>query len=271
MALAHPHPPHLKKPAIFGWEVFSKRPPTEAEFAKWMKIYWNYGVGLAFGLDNVIGVDLDWLDPAIAAQAWDITIDILGETPLVRVGRAPKRLALYRIEPGFVIRRKYDGFELFTRSGQCVVAGIHPDTGQPYRWEGETPATLGPAELPLVIHKQVHALVDALEDLDPEAKAVAAPRVREDRHHRRDPARAPNVADPQAEAAKILAATPHGKRHDTMVGAVMALAMRGYSDYAIFVALDGDYSDIMSDELGWEAPPGARERHPLGPRARRSR
>ena len=52
--------PRLKKPAIFRWEVFSKRPPTEAEFAKWMQIYWNYGVGLAFGLDNVIGVDLDW-------------------------------------------------------------------------------------------------------------------------------------------------------------------------------------------------------------------
>ena len=66
-------------------------------------LYWNYGIGLAFGLDDVIGVDLDWIDPAIAARAWDITKDILGETPLVRIGRPPKRLALYRREPGLVI------------------------------------------------------------------------------------------------------------------------------------------------------------------------
>ena len=91
--------PGQKRPAIFKWDVFNKRPPTEAEFAKWLRVYWNYGVGLAFGLDDVIGVDLDWIEPAIAARAWDITKDILGETPLVRIGRPPKKLALYRRDP----------------------------------------------------------------------------------------------------------------------------------------------------------------------------
>ncbi len=163
--------PGQKRPAIFKWNVFNKRPPTEAEFAKWMRIYWNYGVGLAFGLDDVIGVDLDWTDPAIAARAWDITKDILGETPLVRIGRPPKKLALYRCDPGLVVGKAYGGFELFTRSGQCVIFGIHPDTGQPYRWLTDTPATLGPADLPLVTRKQIFALIDELEQLDPETTA----------------------------------------------------------------------------------------------------
>ena len=44
--------------------------------------------------------------PGLAARAWDVTKDILGETPLLRVGRPPKRLALYRREPGLVIDGK---------------------------------------------------------------------------------------------------------------------------------------------------------------------
>ncbi len=104
MAVAHPHLPWRRRGRrICNWNVFNKRPPTEAEFAKWLRVYRNYGVGLAFGRDDVIGVDLDWIEPAIAARAWDITKDILGETPLVRIGRPPKKLALYRREPGLVV------------------------------------------------------------------------------------------------------------------------------------------------------------------------
>ena len=71
-------------------------------------------------------------------------------------------------------------------------------------------------------------------------------------------------------AAKILAAAPHGKRHNTMVGAAMALAMRGYSDAAIFAALDDAYY-LVNDLSIEEAIAGGLERHPLGQGMRRAR
>ena len=103
------------------------------------------------------------LDPALAARAWDVTKAILGDTPLIRVGRPPKWLALYRRDPDLIIDGKaFDGFEIFSRSGQCVLFGIHPETRQPYRWLTDTPATLGPADLPLVASEQIVALIDEL-------------------------------------------------------------------------------------------------------------
>ena len=126
VAVAHPHLPRREAAgaSAIGTSSTSGRRPRR-RFAKWLRVYRNYGVGLAFGPDDVIGVDLDWIEPAIAARAWDITKDILGETPLVRIGRPPKKLALYRRDPGLVVGKAYGGFELFTRSGQCVIVR-HP-------------------------------------------------------------------------------------------------------------------------------------------------
>ena len=131
-----------------------------------------------------------------------------------------------------------------------MIFGVHPDTGQPYRWLADTPATLGPMDLPLVTRKQIFALIDELEQLDPETSA----RHRARGHGQKKPGittdmlRAlQDVEDAPAGAAKILAAAPHGRRHNTMVGATLALAMRGYSDSAIFDALDAAYCDLMDD------------------------
>ena len=274
MAVAHPHPPRPEAAGhLPNGNVFNKTAAERGGIRQMARIYRNYGVGLAFGPDDVIGVDLDWIEPAIAARAWDITKAILGETPLVRIGRPPKKLALYRRDPGLVVGKAYGGFELFTRSGQCVLFGIHPDTGQPYRWLTDTPATLGPADLPLVTRDQIFALIDALEQLDPETTARHRARV----HGQKKPGittdilRAlQDVEDAPAGAAKILAAAPHGKRHNTMVGATLALAMRGYSDAAIFAALDDAYY-LVNDLSIEEASDGGRERHPLGQGMRRPR
>ncbi len=70
-------------------------------------------------------------------------------------------------------------------------------------------------------------------------------------------------------AAKILAAAPHGKRHNTMVGATLALAMRGYSDAAIFDALDSAYylvNDLSIEEASEEVSNAIRwARECIGP------
>src|SRR4029079_16299011 len=61
-----------------------------------------------------------------------------------------------------------------------------------------------------------------------------------------------NVEDALVPVRQFLSAAMRGKRHNTMVGAALALAMHGYSDAAIFAALEPVYCDLM-DDLSWEA------------------
>ena len=79
-----------KRPAIAGWNAYNENSPSDEEIARWARFHFDAGVGLAFGPDQVIGIDLDFLEPIIAARGWEITCSILGETSLVRVGRPPK-------------------------------------------------------------------------------------------------------------------------------------------------------------------------------------
>ena len=83
----------LKQPAIAGWKIFNKNPPSNSQIARWARLYGDGGVGLAFGPDHVVGIDLDWLGPGPTARGCEITRSILGFAPLVRIGRPPKRLA----------------------------------------------------------------------------------------------------------------------------------------------------------------------------------
>ena len=93
----------------------------------------------------------------------------LGDTPLRRVGRAPKVLLVYRPAPGSDLRKRTihlppfedeDGslvpqrVELLGRGQQFVAFGTHPDTGDRYAWgeDGEGPSLLdvSPEETPEV-------------------------------------------------------------------------------------------------------------------------
>ena len=74
-------------------------------------------------------------------------IDTFGEDILVRVGKAPKFLALFKVGSGDVINKhklhlKHKNMDYSSEqaieilgSGQQIVAyGIHPDTGKSYQW-----------------------------------------------------------------------------------------------------------------------------------------
>ena len=83
-----------KRPVFHKWQAFNKRPPSEKSSPSGCVSTEIVGVGYAFGLDGVIGVDLDWTDPDKAARAWEITKDICGDTPLIRSAAAKEVGAL---------------------------------------------------------------------------------------------------------------------------------------------------------------------------------
>lgn len=155
-----PIQPNTKKPGMFRlgswhdypkWSRHCERDTTENEVDIWGD--WpEAGIGIAAG--RVIGIDIDVVHSAsIAHEIEALAKRMLGDTPAVRIGRAPKRLLVYRaVQPfaGF----KYPPIEVLGTGQQFIAYGIHPETGQPYDWPVSTLADLTPDELPAITEAQ---------------------------------------------------------------------------------------------------------------------
>lgn len=169
-----PIQPGTKKPGRYRlgtwrdypeWSRHCERETTENEVDLWGD--WpEAGIGIAAG--QVIGIDIDLLaSEAIAHEIEAIAKEMLGNTPAVRIGRAPKRLLVYRaIEPfaGF----KLPPIEVLGHGQQFVAYGIHPDTGQPYTWPVESLADIDLEELPGITEAQARDFARAAYELVPE-------------------------------------------------------------------------------------------------------
>jgi hypothetical protein len=155
-----PIQPNTKKPGLYklgAWHEYPKwsrhceRDTTDNEVDIWGN--WpEAGIGIAAG--RVIGIDIDILDsPTIALEIEALAKRMLGDTPAVRIGHAPKRLLVYRaVQPfsGF----KYPPIEVLGVGQQFIAYGIHPDTGKPYDWPVSTLADLSPDDLPGITEAQ---------------------------------------------------------------------------------------------------------------------
>lgn len=124
------------------------------------------GVGIACGA--VVGIDIDILDAALSIQIAELAAQMLGDTPCWRVGRAPKRLLVYRAESSFAGRKRHP-LELLARGQQFVAYAVHPDTGQPYAWPEANLLDVPLDRLPVVDEAACHAFLDSAWQLIPEA------------------------------------------------------------------------------------------------------
>jgi hypothetical protein len=107
--------------------------------------------------DDAVAVDVDVLDQELADQIVNLIERTLGQTPLIRIGRAPKTLLVYRPERRFTKVQAPELFfsdgakaqvELLAEGQQLVADGIHPDTGEFYFWTDCSPAEVALVELP---------------------------------------------------------------------------------------------------------------------------
>ncbi|NBS94788.1 MAG: hypothetical protein EBT08_01290, partial [Betaproteobacteria bacterium] len=155
-----PIQPASKKPGMFrlgAWQDYPKwsrhceRDTTENEVDIWGD--WpEAGIGIAAG--RVIGIDIDVVDsPQVALRIEALAKRLLGDTPAVRIGRAPKRLLVYRAAQPFS-GFKYPPIEVLGLGQQFIAYGIHPDTGKPYEWPVQTLTDLQIEELPEITEAQ---------------------------------------------------------------------------------------------------------------------
>jgi hypothetical protein len=120
-------------------------------------------------------LDLDILneDAAIAAEDYIRWQFEERGTVLVRIGRAPKRAILFRsVDPFSKIVANVtapngaaEKIEFLADGQQLAVAGIHPDTKQPYRWHGGEPGEIQHQDLPLITADEAQALIEDLTEL----------------------------------------------------------------------------------------------------------
>jgi hypothetical protein len=132
-------PGRMNGEGTWGGFAWRRHQTTERELVKWTKD----GAGIGLRAARFPGLDIDVLHKDLAELIEAEAKQILGPAPC-RIGCAPKRLLPYRTAAPFSVRKIFfrvaeDGaeykVELLGDGQQYVVAGLHPETKRPYRWD----------------------------------------------------------------------------------------------------------------------------------------
>lgn len=169
-----PIAPGTKKPGRFQrgawvdypeWNRHASRPTTEVEVATW-SAWPDCGVGLVGGAVAAIDIDIAE-DAQLSLKIEKLARDRLGDTPALRIGRAPKRLLVYRAaEPFRGIKRH--PLEVLCLGQQFLAYATHPDTGAPYAWPEEGLADLDISDLPAITADEALAFLEVAQAMLPE-------------------------------------------------------------------------------------------------------
>jgi len=156
-----------KRPVLDNWTNLEA---TEPRVQRWAKEFPGANVGIQTRYTPAI--DIDVLDKDLAEEIETWCLENLGDAP-IRIGRAPKRLLLFRTDKPFTKQQikltDPDGqkhkIEILGDGQQFVAFGIHPDTGKPFEWASiENPEDLYVDDLPTL------NVEDAIRALDACAK-----------------------------------------------------------------------------------------------------
>jgi len=140
-----PLPVRDKQPVVRGWQHYCTQPPDEQKVERWRAQFPLYSVGAACGCLVALDIDDETEDGAEALQAR--AFKALGETPLIRIGRAPRRVLLYQAPEPFRSMSTVQA-QVLALGKQVVLFGMHPMTHRPYAWPGPTPLDTPLKDLP---------------------------------------------------------------------------------------------------------------------------
>jgi len=167
--------PGTKKPGQFKrgawtdypeWNRHTERSTTDVEVTTWSS--WpDCGIGIVGGA--VAAVDIDIVENAeLALQIEQLARARLGDTPALRIGRAPKRMLVYRAAQPFRGIKRHP-LEVLCLGQQFLAYATHPETGAPYVWPDEALADIDISDLPEITAEAAAAFLDEAYALLPEA------------------------------------------------------------------------------------------------------
>lgn len=159
-----------KAPGFDGWQ---KSRATKGQIDDWLANgHFRSGVGIL--TKNTPAIDIDVRDEEVALLIEQWVRENIGDGPL-RIGRAPKRLMLFRTDEPFRKLRstKYKDdwgdehqIEILGDGQQFVAFHKHPDTGKPYTWPNdENPLNVRASDLPTLNVEMVEKLIAYFDQL----------------------------------------------------------------------------------------------------------
>lgn len=164
-----PVPSGEKGPRFRDWQQHCRRRMSRRRFRHLVQS--GLGGSLCIFGGKAVGIDIDVDDPELVRRIETVAHGMLGETPLRRIGRAPRVLLVYGA--GGAVKSKAvrggDGtlIEVKGHGGQFMAFGRHSDTGRDYDWTHESPETVRLEEVPAVTAKQVDLFLKAVQSLLP--------------------------------------------------------------------------------------------------------
>ncbi len=168
-----------KRPNMTAWQTKCLN-ADQQEIAGWSTLRDQRectNTGILCG--EIVGVDIDVLDPALSAKLVARALELFGPSPLCRIGRAPKTLLVCRVEtphkklttPDLIFGNDVDNkdahakVEILADGQQFVAFGIHPDTRAYYHWPDKSPLDVPASDVPCVTPDTLRRFIDEAEQV----------------------------------------------------------------------------------------------------------
>lgn len=215
------------------WQKYADQPAKDWRLNQWASLP-GAGAGIICGR-SLAAVDIDYLDEGLVRKVCEISLKTLGDTSLVRIGKAPKRILLFRVSEA-IKKRKVGRVEVLGQGQQFVAFGVHPETQEPYHWVGDSPADVHIQDIPEITPEQLDAFFKALEPVLPEEPKPDRKRDATRAGAGRETSHLGLVGTPEA-ARSAVAAIPNNTSYDEWVRVGLALkgAVPGENGRAIWL------------------------------------
>ena len=164
------------------YDLANRKPPLK-DLKRWLEQCSSLNVAVVLGpaSGNAVVIDIDVVEEDLSSRIQELAVKHFGQTPLRRVGRWPKIALVYRQSPEDPISgrspkfaktdhpqnpdRLDQGLEIISSGQAMTFHGKHHKTGSYFKWQQETPETVGPEACPVITSEQVGNFLDEVDGL----------------------------------------------------------------------------------------------------------
>lgn len=162
--------PGTKRPFPNEWSTWASNPLPKEKLVEWKSKVPNGGIGLCLGPQSgltAFDYDLDLTDP-LHKELHDKIVHLLPKSPVSKLGKKGGTLFFrFNGEESTTIKKPFGKAKGSLNVCEVLAAGrqtvlppsIHPETGEPYRWNGEADLlACDPSNLPILPQENIEEI-----------------------------------------------------------------------------------------------------------------